>query len=306
MLFLGVLLVLILGVWILLWLVCANKKDLTPTQEFLLKTFISTLTIIGTVVASSIAATEQINEVIVDFAATISNYQTQTVNLNVAEDLDQSTVQQKLYWAEQAFDAGDFQKMMKIYSYNDTFDSSIRNNNYGYAYANGLYVDENLETAGVYFDKAISKGLEAGYANKFRALMCQQKVEEAAELLVFWSRNSEHEILNNYFERNVEDVNGISLYDFCSSLSKDEQTAVLKNLLIDEYLGVISTESPMVDTSTGGYIYTYTLASIDTMLVKDNTVDYDRYMTIRTYKYRTYKSSVVDSNALNIFYTIDS
>lgn len=306
MLFLGVLLVLILGVWILLWLVCANKKDLTPTQEFLLKTFISTLAIIGTVVASSIAATEQINEVIVDFAATISNYQTQTVNLNLAEDLDQSTVEQKLYWAEQAFDAGDFQKMMKIYSYNDTFDSAIRNNNYGYAYANGLYVDENLETAGVYFDKAISEGLEAGYANKFRALMCQQKVEEAAELLVSWSRNSEHEILNNYFEKNVEDVNGISLYDFCSSLSKDEQTAVLKNLLIDEYLGVISTESPIVDPSIGGYIYTYTFVSIDTMVVKDNTVDYDKYMAITTYKYKTYKSSVVDSNALNIFYTIDT
>lgn len=306
MLFLGVLIILILGVWVLLWLVCTNKKLVTPTQEFLLKTFVSTLTIIGTVVASSIATTEQINEVMVNFAARMSNYQSQTVNVNSVNDLSGSTVEEKLYQAEQSFDAGDYKEMMKIYSYNDTFDSAIRNNNYGYAYANGLYVDENLETASVYFDKAISAGLEAGFANKFRALMCQQKVADAAILLVSWHKNPDHELLDKYFKKNIENLTGVSLDDFCTSLSNDEQVAVLKNLLIDESLGVISTESPILDISTGGYIYKYNLASKDKTMVKDNTANYEKYMIVTTYKYRVYRSSILDIDTLNIFSVLDS
>ena len=306
MFYLGIIFVLIAGVWILLWLVLAKKKVISTTQEFLLKTFVSTLAIMGTVMAGSIATTSQVNKLLLDFNANISNYQSQTVNVSLVGSMSQSSLETKLLQAEQAFDSGDYQLMMDIYSYDDTFDSAIRNNNYGYAYANGLYVEENLETAITYFDKAISSGLETAYANKFRALMCQQKLDEAAELIVSWSENSDHDILNAYFQKNIANTLDISLTHFCKLLSKDEQVAVLRNLLADDYLGTISTETSISDYQKGGYFYTYTYLSHSSRLVKDSSVAYDQYQTVTTYSYKMYKSSVVDDSSLNIFFTLDS
>lgn len=281
-------------IWGILLYIYGKGQSITPTKEFFLKTFMSTLSIIGTIVAATIVTSVQINKLMVDFNATFKADQSQTTNVSVIGNLGDISTEDKLKQAELSFDAKDYQTMLNIYSYSDTENSPIRNNNYGYAYANGLYVEPNLEIAEWYFDKAIALDFEPGYANKFRAIMCQRDFERAAKLLIKWSNLPDHAILQEYFEINITDIIGVTLNDFCHSLSTQEQIDILQNLQADEYLGYIVEYSPISNTSIGGYYHTYEFISSDTYLSID-------YQTTTQYIYKHYKSDIVGSSLLNIF-----
>lgn len=306
MVYLFIFILFIILIWILLWFLHITKKVISPTQEFLLKTFVATLTIIGTIIASAITTTNQISEQFIDFKASLSNQLIQTINIPAAGNLSELSVEEKLLQAEQAFNAGKYQDMMQIYSFTDTSTSAIRNNNYGYAYANGLYVEKSLETAEIYFDKAISAGLEEGFANKFRALMCQNKLSEAAELLLCWYQNPKHKILEAYFKNNVTDKNSVTLEDFCHTLSPEDRCDLLKNLVTNEYLGYTSSEYPLIDAQIGGYFYDYQYVSHKTQLHQADTSSTDQYISVTTYTYKVYKQNIVNSDLLNLFATIES
>lgn len=281
-------------IWGILLFMYVRKKSITPAKEFFLKTFMSTFSIIGTIVAATIATSVQINKLLIDFNATFKADQSQTTNVSVISSLGDISPDDKLRQAEIAFDAEEYQTMLNIYSYGDTENSAIRNNNYGYAYANGLYVEPNLEIAELYFDKAIALEFEPGYANKFRAIMCQQDFERAAALLVKWNNLPEHTILQEYFEINVTNIVGITLEDFCYNFSVQEQIDVLQNLKADEYLGYTVEYSTISNTFIGGYYHTYELTSINT---HSNT----NRQTITEYIYKHYRSDIVSGDLLNIF-----
>ena len=292
--FLVVFFLVLVLIWGILLFVYVREKSITPAKEFFLKTFMSTLSIIGAILAATVATSVQINKLMVDFNATFNADQSQTTNVSVIGNLGDISPEDKLRQAEIAFDAEEYQTMLNIYSYGDTESSAIRNNNYGYAYANGLYVEPNLEIAELYFDKAIALEFEPGYANKFRAIMCQRDFERAATLLVEWNSLPNHTILQEYFEVNVTNIVGITLEDFCQNFSTQEQIEVLQNLKVDEYLGYTVEYSAISNTVIGGYYHTYELTSTDTYL---NT----NYQTITEYIYKHYKSDIVGGDLLNIY-----
>ena len=299
-------------IFLLLILLCylyVKNKKLSQTKQFLVTTFVSSLAIIGTIIASTISTSSQISNLTINnnVSNTVDNNASNNVNISnivnipLVEGSQDLSADDKLRRAELAFDAGEYQSMMDLYSYDDISDSAIRNNNYGYAYANGLYVDRNLETAESYFDKAILEGFEPAFANKFRAAMCQGDVERAVGIIIDWRNNPEHEILEDYFEKNISDKNGVTLNEFCQKLSEGQQIETLKMLMSTEYLGYISKEYPLFDSKIGGYSYNYQYVSHDSTVATNGSNDYDEYRTVTTYTYKVYIGGIVDSDSLNIF-----
>ena len=112
-------------IWGILLFVYVREKSITPAKEFFLKTFMSTLSIIGTILAATIATSVQINKLMIDFNATFKADQSQTTNVSVIGNLGDISPEDKLRQAEIAFDAEEYQTMLNIYSYGDTESSAI-------------------------------------------------------------------------------------------------------------------------------------------------------------------------------------
>ena len=131
--------------------------------------------------------------------------------------------------------------------------------------------------------------------------MCQGDVERAVGIIIDWRNNPEHEILEDYFEKNISDKNGVTLNEFCQKLSEGQQIETLKMLMSTEYLGYISKEYPLFDSKIGGYSYNYQYVSHDSTVATNGSNDYDEYRTVTTYTYKVYIGGIVDSDSLNIF-----
>ena len=94
--FLVVFFLVLVLIWGILLFVYVREKSITPAKEFFLKTFMSTLSIIGAILAATVATSVQINKLMVDFNATFNADQSQTTNVSVIGNLGDISPEDKL------------------------------------------------------------------------------------------------------------------------------------------------------------------------------------------------------------------
>jgi TPR repeat protein len=94
---------------------------------------------------------------------TSSNNTTNNYGAIVNESMDESTL---LSYADQEFQAENYEIVVQVYSMDNLKNNPIACNNLGYMYANGIYFPENVELADYYYDKAIEQGDNKAFENK--------------------------------------------------------------------------------------------------------------------------------------------
>ncbi len=140
---------------------------------------------VSAIAIDSFNAKSNINrkEFIIDQPTITTTYAISTTPSNFSNLSDED----KLRFAEQAFDAEDYETVISTYS--NMTSNPIVQTNLGYMYANGIYFDQNIETALSYYNSAILIGYGKAITNKICLCIRSSMYDEAIKVINQYHKN---------------------------------------------------------------------------------------------------------------------
>lgn len=143
----------------------------------------------------------------------------------INENMDKESL---LTYAKNAFEAGDYDRVIQIYSMNKMAGEPIVLTNMAYMYANGIYFSFNIDKADYYYDLAIAQGFEMALSNKL-ALHLRYQDEVCLDILRQGYELNNNNIINffalHYTAINIKDVeeNKEYLRNYLENMNREEQ-----------------------------------------------------------------------------------